>query len=69
MTPLKATYLAFGIGAMSMGVACLSMALLLLVWGDARGLFGLMLGAFNLYWGCRGLRKAGFLHGDNRDDR
>ena len=54
-------YLIIGIGSFSMGVACLSFALLLLLGGDPAGLFGLAVGAINLYWGCWGLRKSKFL--------
>lgn len=61
MTPLRVVYLAVGVGALSIGVACLSFAMLLLFWGDMEGLFGLVLGTLNIYWGCWGLRKSGFL--------
>ena len=64
MTPYRAVCLAVGIASFSMGVACLTFALLLLFGGDPAGLFGLALGAINLYWGCWGLRKSGFLEGE-----
>ena len=59
--PYKAVYLVFGIASFSMGVACLTFALLLLSGGDAEGLFGLAVGAINLYWGCWGIKKSKFL--------
>ena len=63
----RAGYLAVGIGSLSMGIACLTFALPMLFQGDAEGLFGLALGTFNIYWGCWGLRKSGFLEPDNDD--
>lgn len=61
MTALEMVHLAIGVMAMSMGIAVTSFAFLLLFHGDFGGLFGLVVGAMNLFFGCLELRRSGFL--------
>ena len=67
MTIPKGVCLFIGIGAVSMGVACMSYALLMLFKGDSGGLPGLALGVVNIYFGCKLIHESEFLSQGDSD--
>lgn len=62
MTPLRSLCLAFGMMGLALAIACMIVALLLLVKGDFwSGVNGMVCSALNTYWGIKMVRQSGFL--------